>query len=104
MTIYVEATDGYKCYLEQNEEGTLLEVDTDAFKGKCPEYITGCRYVPEGMEWTRGDGMTFYGEMVTPWKPFTELMMAQMAYELEQAKAELAEADTALEVVYGEQN
>ena len=104
MTIYVEATDGYKCYLEQNEEGTLLEVNTDAFKGKCPEYITGCRYVPEGMEWTREDGLIFIGEMKCPWKPSTELEKAQAAYEIEHLIAELAEADTALEVVYGEQN
>ena len=100
MTIWRD--EEYKCYVEEAEGYTAVE--TDFFDGKCPEYIEGYIYVAAGEQWTRGDGMTFYGEMITPWKPFSELMMAQMAYELEQAKAELAEADTALEVVYGNEN
>lgn len=96
MKIYID-TD-YKCHVYPGED--LREIETDVFDGKCDEFIEGYRFVPAGEAWTRSDGMTFMGEMVSPWKDYIELMMAQAAYLEEQ----LADADTALEVVYGTQN
>ena len=95
MTIYIDPE--YKCYLTGADD--RIAVETDFFDGKCAELIEGYRYVPEGAIWEREDGMVFYGLMVTPWKPYAELLAAQMAYELECVKAELAEADEALREV-----
>ncbi len=96
MKIYIDSD--YKCHVYPGEG--LREIETEAFDGKCDEFIEGYRFVPAGEEWTRSDGMTFVGEMVSPWKDYRELMMAQAAYLEEQ----LADADAALEVVYGRQN
>lgn len=96
MTIWRDRD--YRCHVEEAEGYTAVE--TEFFNGKCPEFIEGYLFVAYGETWTRADGMTFYGEMITPWRPFDELIEAQMRFLEEQ----LAEADTALEVVYGEQN
>ena len=96
MKIYIDSD--YKCHVYPGEG--LREIETEAFDGKCDEFIEGYRFVPAGEDWTRSDGMTFVGEMVSPWKDYIDLMMAQAAYLEEQ----LADADTALEVVYGTQN
>ena len=94
MTIYID-TD-CKCYAEAAEG--LREVETDFFKGKCKELIEAYRYVPLGEEWTREDGVVFYGEMVSPWKDLTEPLAAQLEYVTRQ----LEDADEALEVLYGD--
>lgn len=80
MIIYID-TD-YKCHI--TDDGTLTAVETDFFDGKCQEYIEGYRYVPAGSTWTRSDGVTFTGEMISPWKPWRELDNAQREYEREQ--------------------
>ena len=83
MNIYVDKS--YKCHL--SDDGTMTEVQTDFFDGKCQEYIEGYRFVPAGESWTREDGVVFHGEMVSPWKPFSELDRAQRQYEHELAEA-----------------
>ena len=83
MKIYVD--ESYKCHL--SDDGTITEVQTDFFDGKCQEYIEGYRFVPAGESWTREDGVVFHGEMVSPWKPFSELDRAQREYERELAEA-----------------
>lgn len=83
MTIYIDAD--FKCHLEN--DGTLTEVQTDFFDGKCKEYIEGFRFVPSDESWTREDGTVFYGEMIAPWKNFSELDEAQREYERELAQA-----------------
>lgn len=90
MSIYIDSE--FKCYTEAAEG--RREVETDFFKGKCREFIEGYRCVPEGEEWTREDGMTFYGLMITPWKPFAELIMAQAA-----CLEAMADMQAALEVL-----
>ena len=83
MKIYVDKS--YKCHL--SDDGTITEVQTDFFDGKCQEYIEGYRFVPAGESWTREDGVVFHGEMVSPWKPFSELDQAQREYEQEFAES-----------------
>ena len=51
------------------------------FNGKCEVFIEGYRYVPSGESWTREDGSIFYGEMIAPWKSYSELDAEQRKYE-----------------------
>lgn len=88
MTIYID--NNYKCHV--TDDGTLTAIETDAFDGKCTEYIEGYRFVPDGEAWTREDGAEFAGEMVAPWKSWSELDNAQRKYEQEQ----IAQYETAL--------
>lgn len=81
-TIYLDAD--FKCCTIN--DGTMTAVETDFFDGKCDAFIEGYRFVPEGENWTRSGGVVFYGEMVTPWKPYAELAAAQAQYELDQAE------------------
>lgn len=74
----------FKLHTEFMEGETPVE--TDAFDGKCREYIEGHRYVPEGSVWVRDDGKAFPGVMCVPWKPKTELDAAQAQYERDQAE------------------
>lgn len=70
-----------------NPEGTFREVETadergnDFFSDKCGEFIEGYRYVPFGESWTRFDGTVFHGEMIAPWKDYSELDEVQREYE-----------------------
>lgn len=94
-TIYID--DEYKCYTENT--GTLKSIETDFFDGKCDFYIKGYRFIPDGKSWTREDNFVFVGEMVTPWKPYTELDTAQREYErqlIQDQAATIAELDAAL--------
>lgn len=83
MTVYIDAD--FKCHT--STDGTMREVQTDFFDGKCQTFIEGYRFVPAGESWTREDGMVFPGEMVSPWKPYDELDQAQREYERELAQA-----------------
>ena len=86
-TIYIDPD--FKCHIAN--DGTLKEIQTDFFDGKCDSFIEGYRFVPSGERWTRSDGVVFYGEMVSAWKPFDELDAAQREHE-RQLLAEYAEA------------
>ena len=97
MTIYID--NDYKCHI--TDDGTMTAVETDAFDGKCTEYIGGYRFVPTGQIWTRDDGVEFAGEMISPWRNWVELDAAQREYERQQLanmRAALAEALTADEI------
>ena len=97
MTIYIDSD--YKCYVSAAEGRRAIE--TDAFNGKCPEWIESYRFVPEGETWTREDGEVFKGEMVTPWKDLSEAYVAQTAYvtaQNAQYEAALSEIEVALGV------
>lgn len=86
MTIYIDSD--YKCHV--SDEGTMREFDVPFFEGKCDAFIEGYRYIPEGETWEREDGEVFRGEMISPWKPYTELYIAQLEYDLADADAALA--------------
>lgn len=80
MVIYID-----KDYLCRAEAGAgLRAVETAFFDGKAPGYIAGCRFIPAGDAWTAEDGTVFTGEMIAPWKDWTELDALQRTYEQEQ--------------------
>lgn len=85
--IYIDSE--FKCH-STNPNGTFREIQTDFFDGKCDTFIEGYRYVPSGSEWTRSDGVVFTGEMIAPWKPYSELAAAQGQYEADLAEAAAA--------------
>ena len=85
MKIYIDTE--FKCHVSLVDDSASIE--TDFFDGKCPSYIEGYRYIPDGSTWTRSDGTIFHGEMIAPWKPWAELDAAQKEYEREQRIAEL---------------
>lgn len=93
MTIYIDSD--YKCHTSPGEG--LTAVETDAFDGKCRQYIEGYRFVPAGETWTREDGQVFAGEMITPWRPYDILAEFQALYDEEQAKQ--ADMAAALEIL-----
>lgn len=82
MTIYIDRD--FKCYTES--ASGRVAVETDAFDGKCRQYIEGYRFVPAGETWTREDGQVFRGEMIAPWRDYAILAEFQALYEEEQAK------------------
>ena len=86
-TIYLDSE--FKCHVA--DDGAMTAVETDFFDGKCDFFIEGYRIIPSGESWTRSDGVVFYGEMVAPWKPYSELDAAQREYE-KQLLSEYAEA------------
>lgn len=103
MTIYIDSD--FKCHISSGDG--LTAVETHSFDGKCAAYIEGYRFVPDGSTWVREGGTVFFGEMVTPWKPWAELDGIQRAYEREQVQsltaqnAELLDAMAAMvEEVY----
>lgn len=94
--IYIDSE--FKCH-STNPNGTFREIQTDFFDGKCDTFIEGYRYVPSGSEWTRSDGVVFTGEMIAPWKPYSELAAAQGQYEADLvAQKEMEEALSVLGV------
>lgn len=96
MKIFVDSD--FKCHV--NDDGTMTAVETDFFDGKCTTFIEGYRFVPSGENWERSDAVVFYGEMIAPWKPYSELDDAQRAYE----KDRLADAENALAIMLGGTN
>lgn len=87
MKIFVDAEK--HCHTT-NPDGTLREVETDFFNGKCVAYIEGYCY-----DDTKGC-IAIY-----PWKPYSELDSAQRAYEKQQIteyESALSEIETALGV------
>lgn len=85
-TIYLDSE--FKCHI--TNDGNMTAVETDFFDGKCDTFVEGYRFVPAGESWTRSDGKVFKGEMIAPWKPYSELAAAQQQYE-----TMLAEMDAA---------
>ena len=83
MTIYID--NDYKCHTSSGDGFTPVE--TDAFDGKCRQYIEGYRFVPAGETWIREDGQVFHGEMIAPWRDYAILSEFQEVAQEEQAKA-----------------
>ena len=77
MTIYLD--NDFKCHTQN--DGTMREVETSFFDGKCNEFIEGYRFVPSGETWIRSDGVPFSGEMVSPWKDYSALAQLQAVYD-----------------------
>ena len=97
MTIYLDSD--FRCHL--SDDGTRTAVETDVFDGKCAAYIEGCRFVPAGESWTRGDGTVFAGEMLSAAVDDRLLAAVQAQYELDEA-AHLEELAALIEEIYNE--
>jgi hypothetical protein len=83
MKIYIDTN--FKCHIDNpNEE--YREIETSYFDDKCVALIEGYRFVPSGESWTRSDGKVFTGEMIAPWKNYSELDAIQREYERELLK------------------
>lgn len=80
--IYIDSE--FKCHTAN--DGTMMVVETSFFDGKCDAFIEGYRFVPMGFSWTRPDGVVFSGEMISTWKPFSELDAIQRQYERQRLK------------------
>ena len=97
MTIYIDSD--YKCYVSAAEG--RMAIETDAFNGKCPEWIESFRFVPASETWTREDGEMFTN-MIAPWKDLSKAYAAQAAYveqQLSTAQAQAADMQAALNVL-----
>ena len=81
-TIYIDSD--FRCHVVN--DGTMQEVETDFFNGKCDAFIEGYRFVPNGEIWMRSDGVVFVGEMITPCVDYTLLAAQQKQYEIMQAE------------------
>ena len=92
-TIYIDSD--FKCHT--TNDGTMTEIQTDFFDGKCDAFIEGYRFVPSSESWTRNDGVVFHGEMISPWKPYSQLDAAQREYE----RQKLADAENSLAIMLG---
>lgn len=92
-TIYIDSE--FKCHIF--DDGTMTAVETDFFDGKCDAFVEGYRFVPSGESWTREDGVVFHGEMIAPWKPYSELDTAQREHERQQ----MADMENALAILLG---
>lgn len=84
MTIYID--NDYKCHV--SDDGTRRAFDVPFFDGKCAEFVEGYRYAPSGETWTRADGQTFRGEMITPWRDHSQILEIQTAVDRAQAQAQ----------------
>ena len=76
----------YKCHLEN--DGTMRAFDIPGLNGKCKEYIEGYRFIPNEEQWTDEKGFIFKGEMITPWKDFSQLKAIQKAVDRIQDKVD----------------
>ena len=93
MKIYIDSK--FKCHISPGDG--LTAVETDAFDGKCRQFIEGYRFVPAGESWEREDGQVFTGEMIAPWRDYEILAAFQAIYEEKQVKQ--ADMAAALEVL-----
>ena len=87
MKVYIDSE--FKCHTT-NQSETFREIETDFFENKCTAFVEGYRFVPAGEIWTRSDGIVFVGEMIAPWKPYSELAAAQAQYERDMAELQAA--------------
>lgn len=95
MKVYIDSE--FKCHVSPGEG--LTEVEESFFDNKCNEFVEGYRYIPSGSVWIREDGVEFAGEMISPWKDYNELAMAQLTYmtvQYSKAQSDIAELDSAL--------
>lgn len=92
-TIYIDSD--FKCHVA--DDGTMTAVETAVFDGKCDAFIEGYRFVPPGKNWKRSDGTVFTGEMISPWKPYSELDGTQREYE----RRQIQDMENALAILLG---
>ena len=84
--VYID--NEYKCHTT-NPQGAYREIEKNPFPTMCKTWIEGMIYVPEGESCTI-DGVEYHGEMHAPWKPSSELEIAQEQYETDMAQLQTA--------------
>lgn len=98
--VYIDSE--FKCHTT-NPDGAFRKVILSEnartfFSNKCTTFVEGYRLKPDGETWVREDGEVFSGgEMITPWKDYDELDVAQREYE----RQKLADAENALAIILG---
>ena len=95
MIIYIDSD--YKCHISNN--CACKTFDIPFFDDKCMEFIEGYRYIPAGETWTRADGQIFTGEIITPWRDYSQLSEIQSAVDRVQSQAD-EEMANLIEEVY----
>ena len=94
-TIYLNRE--FQCSVTEKTD-TVQSIETDVFDGKCNAFVEGYRFVPQGQQWTREDGVVFEGEMIAPFKDSTQLEMVQSLYE--QLAVEITDTQLAVAELY----
>ena len=92
-TIYIDSD--FKCHV--TDDGAMSPVETDFFDGKCDNFVTGYRLIPEGNSWVREDGAVITGLTIFPWKDYRILQAYQEQYEA--MSTEMADMQNALAVL-----
>lgn len=82
MKIYFDSD--FRCHTDAMSG--FREANIDFFDGKCKTFIEGYRFIPSGESWTNSNGVTFYGEMISPAENYRILEKAQLQYEQDEAK------------------
>lgn len=95
MTVYIDAE--YCCHAEQTE--SRRPVENAFFDGKCPAFIAGWRFVPEGESWTDEQGRTFQGQALFPAATYAAPAAAQAQFERDE-EAHTAELAALIEEIY----
>lgn len=98
-TIYLDSE--YRCHV--TNDGTMTDIETDFFDGKCDAYIEATRFVPSEKSWTREDGRVFEGEASFPLIDSRVRAAYQEQYEANQTEmADMQEALALLGVTMDE--
>lgn len=74
--IYIDST--YNCHSE--DDGTRRAFEVPYFYEKCPAYIEGHIYVPEGEKLVLASGFVLEGEAITTTENYSLLISAQKSY------------------------
>ena len=77
MTVYID--EKFRCHTRNAEGRRAFELEY--FDGKCPHFVEGYRYLPEGESWQREDGAVFFGPMLSPVEDYGKLLAMQAVYE-----------------------
>ena len=93
MKIYIG--NDYKC--NTSNDGTMREYEVEFFDNKCPAFIEGYRYIPDGETWTNANGVECSG--ISPWQDYNILSATQAQYEL--MLPQITEMQTALDIFTG---
>lgn len=84
-TIYLDPN--FMCHI--TNDGTMTEVQTEAFDGICNNAIELMRFVPSGETWERSDGRIIHGEFVQA-TDSAKIAEYQLQAEIDDMKAALA--------------
>lgn len=96
MNVYLDAD--FKCHTIY-ADGRVEVTAPENFDGMCEKAIECMRYVPAGMTYTKPNGMLVHGEFI---QCFDSVSATAYQVQYDEMKAELDEAQTALDILLGE--